>query len=82
MTEILNQIIELLTSGITGIASGIGSGLQSLVQNIFLEVGADGAVTGLSTFGGVVIIFAGVGLAVGLSKLVVHWISSLGGSNM
>lgn len=82
MTEVLNEIITLLTSGISGIATGIGDGLGNLVESIFLKVGTDGTVDGLSVFGGVIVIFAGVGLAVGLSKLVVHWISGLGGSGM
>lgn len=82
MTAILNEIIDLLVGGITGIATGIGSGLANLVQSIFLKVGENGAIEGLSTFGGVVIVFAGVSLAIGLSKLVVHWVTSLGASNM
>ena len=36
MTAILNQIIEILIAGITGIAGGIGSGLTTLAQSIFL----------------------------------------------
>ena len=82
MVEVLSEIIELLTAGITGIATGIGNGLGALVENIFLTVGPDGTVTGLSIFGGVIVVFAGIGLAVGLSKLVVRWITSLGGSRM
>lgn len=82
MTAVLQEIIELLTSGISNIASGIGSGLGNLVESIFLKVGTDGTVTGLSTFGGVIVVFAGIGLAIGLSKLVVRWISTLGGSNV
>lgn len=79
MSEVLNQIIELLTDGIGSIASGIGAGLGNLVTEIFLKVSETGEVQGLSTFGGVVIIFAGVSLAIGLSKLVVNWITGLGG---
>ena len=82
MAEVLNEIITLLTSGISGIATGIGDGLGNLVESIFLKVGSEGTVEGLSVFGGVIVIFAGVGFAVGLSKLVVHWISGLGGSGM
>ena len=82
MKEVLAEIIDLLTGGISGIASGIGDGLGNLVESIFLKVGTDGTVEGLSVFGSVIVIFAGVGLAVGLSKLVVHWISGLGGSGM
>ena len=82
MIGVLEEIIDLLTSGISGIATGIGDGLGNLVESIFLKVGSDGAVEGLSVFGGVIVIFAGVGLAVGLSKLVVNWVSGLGGGGM
>lgn len=78
MEAILQQIIEILVGGITGIAAGIGEGLSLLVQNIFLEVSETGDPTGLSVFGGVVVIFAGVALAIGLSRMVVTWIQSLG----
>ena len=79
MKEVLAEIIDLLTSGISGIATGIGDGLGNLVESIFLKVGTDGSVEGLSAFGGVIIVFAGVSLAIGLSKLVVNWVSGLGG---
>ena len=81
MSNVLSEIIGLLTDGITGIAEGIGGGLTSLVQEIFLVTGADGAQS-LSVFGGVIVIFAGVSLAIGLSRLVVGWVTSLGGSGM
>lgn len=80
MEAVLNEVIDLLTGGISGMASGIGGGLGNLVESIFLKVGTDGSVEGLSVFGGVIVVFAGVGLAIGLSKLVVHWITSLGAS--
>lgn len=77
MTAILNQIIEILIAGITGIAGGIGSGLTTLAQSIFLgsEAGT------LSVFGGLVIVFAGISLALGLCRWVVDWITSLGTRN-
>ena len=81
MSSILTEIISLLVSGITGIATGIGQGLSNLVQSIFLEVGEAGTVTGLSTFGSVIVIFAGISLAIGLSRWVVNWVTSLGASN-
>ena len=77
MSAVLQEIISLLTGGTTGIASGIGSGLTELVENIFLVAGSDGGQT-LSTFGGIVIVFAGIGLAVGLCRWVVNWVTSLG----
>lgn len=77
MSAVLQEIISILTGGITGMASGIGSGLTALVKNIFLVTGEGGAMT-LSTFGGIVIVFAGIGLAVGLCRWVVNWVTSLG----
>ena len=80
MQAILTEIISLLTGGITGIATGIGGGLTSLVQEIFLE--GTGETQTLSVFGAVIVIFAGISMAVGLSRLIVKWISSLGGSRL
>jgi len=77
MTSVLQEIIELLTSGITGVAQGIGSGVSDLVQNIFLTSGENGAQS-LSVFGGVIIVFAGISLALGLSKWCMSFIQSLG----
>lgn len=74
MSAILQEIITLLTSGITQMATGIGSGLTNLVQNIFLN--DDG--TGLNEFGGILILFAGLSLAIGLSRWVVNWLTSFG----
>lgn len=77
MSAILTEIITILVAGISGIASGIGEGLTTLVTSIFLETGAEGAMT-LSTFGGLIVVFAGISLAIGLSRWVVNWVTSLG----
>ena len=76
MTAVLTEIIELLVAGISGIATGIGTGLGNLVTSIFLDTTGDGMK--LSTFGGVIVVFAGVSLAIGLSRWVVNWVTSLG----
>ena len=78
METILTQIISILTGGITGIASGIGSGLGKLVQSIFLKVSSTGTVEGLSDFGTLIVVFAGISLAIGLCRWVVNWVTSLG----
>lgn len=75
-TAILNEIVSLLVGGITGIATGIGAGLQSLVTSIFLT--GTGETAALSTFGVVIVVFGGVALAIGLSRWVVNWVTSLG----
>ena len=79
MYAILREIISLLVGGVSGIASGIGSGLQELVKAIFLTgAGTETDPYKLSVYGGLIIVFAGVALAIGLGRFVVSWISSLG----
>lgn len=77
---IITEIIQILTSGITGIAGAIGGGINDLVQQLFFTTTGD--TTSMSMFGIMVCVFAGIGLAIGLSRLVVSWLGSLGGSNM
>lgn len=79
MSSILQEIISLLVGGISGIATGIGGGLSELVQQIFID--STGDTQKLSIFGGVIVVFAGVSLAIGLSRWVVNWVTSLGASN-
>lgn len=82
MAAALQSFIEIMGSGISSLATKIGTGLSDMAQAAFLEVNAEtGAITGLSTFGGILAIFAGVSLAVGLTTLVVKWIMSLGARN-
>lgn len=80
MVALVQEIISILVSGISGIATGIGSGLTDLVKAIFVDAtGSSGPV--LSIFGGLVVVFAGVSLAIGLSRWVVDWVTSLGARN-
>lgn len=78
MVAILEEIVQLLVGGITAISEGIGTGLSTLVTDVFLLSDESGKISGLSTFGGVVAIFGGISLAVGLSTFVVKWVASLG----
>lgn len=79
MTSLLNEIIEILVGGISSIGSGIGSGLQALVTDIFVTgSGTTDSPYKLSVYGGVIVVFSGIALAVGLSRFIVSWISSLG----
>ena len=81
--QILTSIIEILVGGITGIASGIGQGLSTLVTDIFVTgAGTTESPYALTVFGTVIVVFAGIALAIGLCRLVVKWISTLGGSRM
>lgn len=78
MSAVLQEIISLLTAGITQLATGVGTGLQSLVTAIFID--NSGTSPALSTFGGVIVIFAGVALAIGLCRWVMNFVTSLGAS--
>ena len=73
-----------MTSGITTFAQSIGSGISTLVKSVFLETTGTGsdAVTSISTFGVLVCVFAGIALVIGLSRLIVAWLGSLGGSRV
>jgi hypothetical protein len=80
--ELMNDIITILVGGITQVGTAIGQGLSSLVTSIFTVAGTGGTLE-LSTFGTVIVVFAGISLALSLCYLIVHWISSLGaGSRM
>lgn len=76
MTAILSEIVQLLTGGITGVAGGIGSGVSTLVSDIFID--STGDTHKLSVFGGVIVVFAGVSLAIGLCRWVMNFLTSLG----
>lgn len=77
--EILTAIIEILVGGFTEMAAGIGGGLNEFVKSVFLsQSGAEGATWGLSLFGTLVVVFAGIALAIGLSRWIVSWLTSFG----
>lgn len=78
MADVLQDFIELLVGGIQQMAQGIGSGLNSAFTEMFLTTSEQGAITGLSTFGGVVAVMAGIALAIGLTRLVFLFITNLG----
>lgn len=84
----LTNIIQILVGGIGGVAEGIGQGLSTLAQAVFMKYtpGASGAAgsystSELSTFGELIIVFAGIGLAMGLCRWVVNFVTSLGNRN-
>lgn len=77
MTAALTEFIGLLVGGITSLATGIAQGVASMASELFLTT-SNGTVTGLSVFGGIVGIFAGISLAVGITTKVYTWVTSLG----
>lgn len=77
MASILSEIVSILTGGITGVASGVGQGVSTLVSDIFIKTG-EGGTQSLSVFGGVIVVFAGIALAIGLCRWVMNFLTSLG----
>lgn len=76
MTAVLQEIIGLLTDGLVAFGEGIGSGVSSMVTSLFLT--GTGETTALSTFGGLIVVFAGIALTIGLSRWIMNWVTSLG----
>lgn len=77
--NILTEIISILVGGITGVAEGVGGGLSTLAQSIFYS--ADGDTQTLSVMGTLIVVFAGISLALALSRWVLNFVTSLGARN-
>ena len=82
-TALVSAIIEILVSGITGVATGVGQGLSTLASNIFFVTTGTGndATTSLSVLGICIISFAAISLALALCRWVLNFFSSLGARN-
>lgn len=79
MTAVLTEFLSIMVGGISTLATGIAGGIVEMVKALFLKVDSTThAVTGLSDFGGVVALFAGIALAVGITTRVYLWVTSLG----
>lgn len=79
MASVLQEFVEILVSGIVSLAEGIASGVVAMAKALFLNTNATtGAVEGLSIFGGIVAIFAGLALAITITTRVYTWVTSLG----
>lgn len=79
MTTALTEFVEILVGGIQSLATGIATGVAGMASELFLKVNATtGAVEGLSIFGGIIAIFSGLALAVGITSKVFAWVTSLG----
>lgn len=57
MTAVLTEFVNILVGGIVDLAKGIANGVAEMASALFLKTGEQGAVTGLSTFGGICAIF-------------------------
>lgn len=76
MSAVLQEIVSLLTGGLTQMATGIGQGFQSFMGAIFLDT--SGNTTALSVTGGIIVIFAAIALSIGLGRLVANYLFGLG----
>lgn len=82
-TELVSSIVEILVSGISGIATGLGEGLSTLASGIFFTTTGDGAsaTTELSVLGTCIIAFAAISLGLALCRWVLNFFTSLGARN-
>lgn len=79
MSTVLSEFVTILVGAIESLGTGIATGVSSMAEALFLKTNASThAVEGLSVFGGIIAIFAGLALAVGITTKVYMWIVSLG----
>lgn len=78
-TELVTSIIEILVSGISGVATGVGQGLSTLAGGIFFT--STGETQTLSVLGICIIAFAAISLGLSLCRWVVNFFTSLGNRN-
>ena len=74
---VLTEFVQILVAGITDLATGIASGVVAMAKALFLDTSTEGTIK-LSIFGGLIGIFAGIALAVGITTKVYMWVTSLG----
>lgn len=75
-TEIVKNIVDIIVAGITELGTGIGEGISNFVTKLaFTGTGENQT---LSVFFVMVLVFAGISLAIGLTTLIFNWLSSLG----
>lgn len=81
MTSILEEIIKLLTAGIQNVGTAVGSGVQTIVKALFVTgEGTTESPYKLSLWGGIIITFAGISLAIGLCRKVYNYLVTMGGN--
>ena len=73
---VLKEFVTILVAGIKDLAAGIAAGVVDMAKALFLE--GTGETLKLSVFGGIIAIFAGIALAIGITTKVYMWVTSLG----
>ena len=75
----VSEAISIIYAGLTGVASALGTGLSTLVTDLaFTGTGENQT---MSAFMGIVLVFAGISLAIALGRWVVNLLASLGQRN-
>lgn len=74
VAEIGSSVIGALTSGLTGLVSAIPTAIKTTFENLFFD--GTGTTQSVSNFAVVSLIFGGIALAFGLSKLVYHCVAN------
>lgn len=74
--EIVSEIVQILVSGLTSLGTGIGSGIANFATALAFTGSGDNQT--LSVYFVLVIVFAGVSLAIGLTTKIFNWLSNLG----
>ena len=77
--NLVSSIIEILVSGISGVATGVGEGLSTLASGIFFTTTGDTST--LSVLGTCIIAFAAISLGLSLCRWVLNFFTSLGSRN-
>lgn len=78
MSEVLQEIVSILVGGIQTLGTGIAQGVTSFAKALFLSgTGTTEDPYKLSVFGGIVAIFGGIALAVGITTLVFNMITKM-----
>lgn len=70
--DVVTDIVGILVSGLSSLASGLGTGISAFATALAFQDGA------LSPYFILVVVFAGVALAVGLTTKIFNWLSNLG----
>lgn len=78
MATVLTEFVAILIGAIKDLAMGIAEGVTAMAQALFLKTSEAGAVTGLSVFGGIIAIFAALGIATAVTTKVYVWVTTLG----
>lgn len=76
IVAVLKEFVGILVAGIKDLAAGIAGGVVDMAKALFLE--GTGETMKLSVFGGIIAVFAGIALAIGITTKVYMWVTSLG----